>query len=101
MDTQLKNDLNEELKELEEKNLLWNPKTLEGPSVARSKVGGKEVLMLCSNNYLGLSNNPILKEAAKKALEGEEIVILNCENIVVSSSKDFLLSHYKQKQERV
>ena len=38
--------------------------------------------------------------AAKKALEGEEIVILNCENIVVSSSKDFLLSHYKQKQER-
>ena len=63
MDTQLKNDLNEELKELEEKNLLWNPKTLEGPSVARSKVGGKEVLMLCSNNYLGLSNNPILKEA--------------------------------------
>ena len=66
MDTQLKNDLNEELKELEEKNLLWNPKTLEGPSVARSKVGGKEVLMLCSNNYLGLSNNPILKEAAKK-----------------------------------
>ncbi len=69
MDNQLKKDLNEELKELEEKNLLWNPKTLEGPSVARSKVGGKEVVMLCSNNYLGLSNNPILKEAAKKALE--------------------------------
>lgn len=38
--------------------------------------------------------------AAKKALEGEEVIILNCENIVVSSNKDFLLDHYKQKQER-
>ncbi len=38
--------------------------------------------------------------AAKRALDGEEIVILNCENIVVSSTKEFLLDHYKQRIDR-
>jgi len=31
-------------------------------------VDGKEVLMFCSNNYLGLSNHPRLKDAAIKAV---------------------------------
>lgn len=69
MNQQLKKDLEEELKVLEEKNLLWNPKPLNGPSEAKSIVAGKKVIMLCSNNYLGLTNNPMLKEAAIKALE--------------------------------
>lgn len=69
MNEQLQNDLKSELEKLEEQNLLWNPKTLEGPSIPHSKIGGKEVLMLCSNNYLGLSNNPILKKAATEAIE--------------------------------
>ena len=30
---------------------------------------GKEVLLLCSNNYLGLADHPALKEAAIKAVE--------------------------------
>ena len=38
--------------------------------------------------------------AAKKALEGENITIVNCENIIVSSNKEFLLQHYKSKNER-
>jgi glycine C-acetyltransferase len=32
-------------------------------------VDGKKVLMFCSNNYLGLSNHPKLKEAAIKAVQ--------------------------------
>jgi glycine C-acetyltransferase len=69
MNKQLQNDLQIELEDLERKNLLWNPKPLNGPSEAKSIVAGKKVIMLCSNNYLGLTNNPILKEAAVKALE--------------------------------
>ncbi|RMD99118.1 MAG: pyridoxal phosphate-dependent aminotransferase family protein, partial [Bacteroidetes bacterium] len=33
------------------------------------KMGGKDVLMFGSNSYLGLTNHPKLKEAAKKAVD--------------------------------
>jgi len=42
---------------------------LEGPSSPWCTVDGKQVLMLCSNNYLGLSTHPKVKEAALKAIE--------------------------------
>src|SRR5215469_15971621 len=32
-------------------------------------VGGREVVMLASNNYLGLANHPRIKEAARRALD--------------------------------
>ncbi|MHB1830395.1 MAG: glycine C-acetyltransferase [Candidatus Micrarchaeaceae archaeon] len=69
MNEQLQSDLKAELEDLESKNLLWNPKTLEGPSCAKTKIAGKEVIMLCSNNYLGLSNSRILKRAAINAIK--------------------------------
>ncbi|MFH1785114.1 MAG: glycine C-acetyltransferase [Candidatus Micrarchaeota archaeon] len=68
MNEQLQNDLRAELEVLEQKNLLWNPKTLEGPSSAKSKIAGRDVVMLCSNNYLGLSTNRLLKKAAIEAI---------------------------------
>lgn len=68
MNEQLLNDLKAELDELEKNNLLWNPKTLEGPSCAKSIIAGKQVVMLCSNNYLGLSTNRLLKKAALEAV---------------------------------
>ena len=69
MNEQLQSDLKAELEDLESKNLLWNPKTLEGPSCSKTMIAGKEVIMLCSNNYLGLSNNRILKKAAINAIK--------------------------------
>ena len=69
MNDQLQSDMRSELEEMESKNLLWNPKTLEGPSGGRANVAGREVIMLCSNNYLGLSNNRILKRAAIAAIK--------------------------------
>ncbi len=50
-------------------SLDWRIKKLEGPSEAHAVVDGKKVLMLCSNNYLNLSNHPRLKEAAIKAIQ--------------------------------
>ncbi|MCX5649122.1 MAG: 8-amino-7-oxononanoate synthase [Planctomycetota bacterium] len=43
----------------------------EGGSAAgpRVKIGGREVLQFASNNYLGLANDPRVKEAAARAIE--------------------------------
>jgi len=68
MNQKLENELKEELESLRQQNLLWDPKTLNGPSCARAKVAGKEVVMLCSNNYLGLANHRRLKKAALEAI---------------------------------
>lgn len=57
------------LQELEKKDLLWKIRTLQGPSVPRTVVDGKDVLMLCSSNYLGLSDHPKVKRAAIEAIE--------------------------------
>lgn len=59
--------LKETYNELVDNNWDWRPKTLEGPSTPRCMVEGKEVIMLCSNNYLNLSNHPRLIKAAQDA----------------------------------
>ncbi len=58
-----------EYEDLVEKGFDWKLRTLEGPSAPRCRVDGKDVIMLCSNNYLNLSNHPRLKEAAKRAVD--------------------------------
>jgi glycine C-acetyltransferase len=42
---------------------------LESPQGARVRVGGREVVMLTSNNYLGFANHPRVREAQKKAVD--------------------------------
>ncbi|MDQ6891159.1 MAG: glycine C-acetyltransferase [Acidobacteriota bacterium] len=42
---------------------------LESPQDARVMVGGREVVMLTSNNYLGFANHPRIREAQKKAID--------------------------------
>ena len=59
--------LREEYESLVEKDFDWKIRVLNGPSAPNSVVEGKNVVMLCSNNYLNLSNHPKLKEAAVKA----------------------------------
>ena len=58
-----------EVKSIRDKNLDWKLRELQGPSVPRARVNGKDVIMFCSNNYLGLSNRPELKKAAIEAVE--------------------------------
>jgi glycine C-acetyltransferase len=60
--------LREEYEQLVDKELDWKLRVLEGPSTPRCVVDGKKVLMLCSNNYLSLSNHPALKKAAMEAV---------------------------------
>jgi len=61
--------LREEYSSLEAAGLDWKLRTLQGSSAPRCIVDGKRVLMLCSNNYLNLTNHPKLKEAAKRAID--------------------------------
>jgi glycine C-acetyltransferase len=55
------------LSELEEQGLLLLPRTLEGPTGARARFDGRDVINLASNNYLGLANHPRVNAAAAKA----------------------------------
>jgi glycine C-acetyltransferase len=61
--------LREEYEELVEKSLDWRLKTLEGPSEPVSVVDGRKVVVLCSNNYLGLTTHPKLRKAAIEAIK--------------------------------
>jgi glycine C-acetyltransferase len=61
--------LREEYEALVKSELDWKIRVLQGPSTPWCTVDGKKVLMFCSNNYLGLSNHPKLKEAALKAVQ--------------------------------
>jgi glycine C-acetyltransferase len=61
--------LREEYENLVKDELDWKIRVLQGPSTPWCNVEGKKVLMFCSNNYLGLSNHPRLKEAATKAVQ--------------------------------
>jgi len=61
--------LRAEYDKLVESELDWKLRVLGGPSTPRCSVDGREVIMLCSNNYLNLSNHPKVKKAAIEAIE--------------------------------
>ncbi|TLZ64943.1 MAG: aminotransferase class I/II-fold pyridoxal phosphate-dependent enzyme [Methanobacteriota archaeon] len=57
-----------EYENLVAQSLDWKLRTLQGPNARRSIVDGKEVVMLCSNNYLNLSTHVKVKRAAREAI---------------------------------
>jgi glycine C-acetyltransferase len=59
----------DERSRLEREGLLVNIRTVGSAQGAWITVDGKRVLNLCSNNYLGLADHPVLKSAASKAIE--------------------------------
>jgi len=61
--------LKEKYEELRERGETWPLKQLETASQARPIVEGEERIMLASNNYLDLANDPRLREAAVEAIE--------------------------------
>ena len=62
--------LQNELQEIENAGLYKNERIITSPQRAAIKVNtGADVLNFCANNYLGLSDNKELIEAAKQALD--------------------------------
>jgi glycine C-acetyltransferase len=69
MNERLDDVLKSELSCLREKELYHHVNILQGPQAARVRMDGREIVMLSSNNYLGLANHPKVVEAAKAALD--------------------------------
>lgn len=66
----LKPVLTQELQDIKDAGLYKNERVIVTPQSADIAVtGGQEVINFCANNYLGLSNHPVVLEAAKKAID--------------------------------
>ena len=62
-------DVAERLAELRRAGLHRRLRMIEGPQGPRVLLDGADVLLLCSNNYLGLADHPRVRQAAADAAE--------------------------------
>ncbi|MCK5237424.1 MAG: 8-amino-7-oxononanoate synthase [Deltaproteobacteria bacterium] len=62
------NFITEKLIELKDKGLIRRIKKVHGPQGKYINIDNKDVLLLCSNDYLGLANDQRLKDAAISAI---------------------------------
>ncbi len=70
MYTTLKSHLESQLAQIREAGLYKSERVLSTPQGTRVRVAGREpVLNLCANNYLGLAQDPKVREAAKLGLD--------------------------------
>ena len=66
---ELYSTLDDELNKLKEAKTFKYEVPLESEQGGRVQVEGRDVVMLASNNYLGLSNHPSIKKAAHEAMD--------------------------------
>ncbi len=64
-----KDHLQKELDAINEAGLFKKERIITTPQGAVVKVNGKDVIIFCANNYLGLSSHPKVIEAAHKTLD--------------------------------
>jgi glycine C-acetyltransferase len=69
MDPQFLDRLETGLADLRARGLYKTERLLTGPQGAHVRAGGREVINLCANNYLGLANHPAVREAAHRAID--------------------------------
>lgn len=61
--------LKDRVTELKQSGFAAHIRVLSGPNFTKATLDGKEVLVLCANNYLGLANHPEMMQAAKDAVD--------------------------------
>ena len=70
MVAEFENQVSHTLEEIKSRGLFKTERVITSPQNARISItGGKSVLNMCANNYLGLADHPALIAAAKEALE--------------------------------
>jgi 7-keto-8-aminopelargonate synthetase-like enzyme len=62
-------ELTQRLAAIRQQGLLRELRRIDSPQTPRLEMGGSTLLNFSSNDYLGLANEPALKEAAVKAVE--------------------------------
>lgn len=65
----LAKQLSSELLSLKSKGLYRSLKRLQSATGPRAVIDGRKVILLCSNDYLGLATHPELKKASSEAVE--------------------------------
>lgn len=65
----LKPALVKELEAIQASGLYKEERVITTPQGPVIRTGGKEVINFCANNYLGLSSDPRVIEAAKRTIE--------------------------------
>ncbi|HLJ94191.1 MAG TPA: glycine C-acetyltransferase [Gemmataceae bacterium] len=69
-DTQLRQSLRSQLDDLRARGLYKQERLLQSPQASAIRVGQREVINFCANNYLGLANHPAVLAAAEEGLRG-------------------------------
>jgi glycine C-acetyltransferase len=69
MQAALRARLDGEIESLKQKGMFRRLRVVHGEEKAVCVIDGKEVINLSSNNYLGLTTHPRLKEAARRAID--------------------------------
>jgi glycine C-acetyltransferase len=69
MFVEVRDALRSTLEEIREEGLEKPERVLSSPQNAHIEVGGRDVINMCANNYLGLADHPALIGAAKAALD--------------------------------
>lgn len=65
----MKRSIQNELEEIRSKGLFRSTRLITGRQSEKVMLAGREVLLLCSNNYLGLAEHPALAAASIRAIE--------------------------------
>ncbi|MBL7133277.1 MAG: 8-amino-7-oxononanoate synthase [Phycisphaerae bacterium] len=61
-------EMQKRLTDLDEAHLLRRPAVVDSPCGPRIRIGRRELLCLCSNDYLGLASDPAVRAAAVEAI---------------------------------
>ncbi|MFY0308605.1 glycine C-acetyltransferase [Leisingera sp. D0M16] len=69
MSTAFLTDISNTLAQIEAEGLYKRERMITSPQGGEITVGGRQVINLCANNYLGLADHPALIKAAKDAME--------------------------------
>ena len=92
--------LRQDLEQVREAGLLRELRRVDSPQGPRIEVGGRTLLNFSSNDYLGLSTHPALKEAAIKAVEkfgaGSGASRLICGSLAPYHQLEETLAQFKQ-----
>ena len=92
-------DIQDRLDEIRDRGLYRRMRCVSGPQGPRVLLDGKPVLLLCSNNYLGLADHPRVREAAAEAAmrygAGSGASRLISGNMTIHRRLEDQLAHFK------